>query len=101
MTRSRLSSNSDFVGQSSDLQGRLGCLRELSLTATDERRCCPAHDEVKWRLRLKRMLNKAAAKLRGNLTKKETPPWFEHGTARSAIVCSTTELWSHVEEGKV
>jgi hypothetical protein len=27
--------------------------------------------------------------------KSKTPPWFEHGTARSAIVCSTTELWSH------
>ena len=22
----------------------------------------------------------------------KSPPWFEHGTARSAIVCSTTEL---------
>ena len=29
------------------------------------------------------------------LKKSKTPPWFEHGTARSAIVCSTTELWSH------
>lgn len=25
----------------------------------------------------------------------KTRPWFEHGTARSAIVCSTTELPSH------
>ena len=24
----------------------------------------------------------------------QTQPWFEHGTARSAIVCSTTELLS-------
>lgn len=24
--------------------------------------------------------------------KKQAPPWFEHGTLRSAIVCSTTEL---------
>ena len=23
---------------------------------------------------------------------KKAPPWFEHGTTRSAIVCSTTEL---------
>ena len=29
---------------------------------------------------------------RGEVAKKKTPPWFEHGTARSAIVCSTTEL---------